>query len=214
MRYFFFAGVPYATSGLCLFFLPGATLQQHKLKKTKRLVCLGMSLQGILDSREDQASAHVWVLGLLLVWYPRQHLLLNIFFNGTRKNVPSLQYRHTCPAFCYFSERASSTTDSGTEAFLLFFCYFNMLEIKYKNSESQVSLAGQFQKVSWQKIPFVFQREYVLKSKRLGFVLFRLKFTKIPSWINSVTFKCVLYTPIDLTYLPNTTSNKAVASFD
>lgn len=25
-----------------------------------------MSLQGILDSREDQASAHVWVLGLLL----------------------------------------------------------------------------------------------------------------------------------------------------
>lgn len=44
-------------------------------KKTRRLVCLVMSLQEIIHSREDQTSAHVWTLGLLLgqkeiIWYP------------------------------------------------------------------------------------------------------------------------------------------------
>lgn len=112
--------------------LPVLPAKGHPLapeaKKTRRPVCLVMGLQEIIHSREDQTSAHVCVLGLLLgqkesIWYPRQHLLLNTIFNDTRTNVLSLQDRQTCPAYCYLNERASHTADSDTETYL-FFCLF------------------------------------------------------------------------------------------
>lgn len=61
--------------------LPVFPARGHPLppvKKTRRLVCAIVGLQEIIDSREDQTSAHVWVLGLLLgqkesIWYHRQH---------------------------------------------------------------------------------------------------------------------------------------------